>query len=104
MVSLQIYEKHFCCGFLASWRIAISTGFCVIYILKNGGSNLEHATVFYGSTYFDIQSKRHRADIHHVNPHPDYDPENCNKESSSDIGYVLVSRMNSFLICNKLNC
>ena len=90
MVSLQIHEKHFCCGFLASWRIAISTGFCINYIQKNGGLFLRNATVFYGSVDLNIRSDKHRVQIHHANHHPEYDPENSNKNSSFDIGYVLV--------------
>ena len=92
IVSLQIRTKHICGGFLATWKIVISTAFCIIYIRDNVGSSFENAFVFYGSNNLEIIRRgRHVEKIREAKPHPEYDPEKCDRNSSSDIGYVVVS-------------
>ena len=94
MISLQVNEKHLCGGFLASWKIGISTGFCINYIRRKTGLFFRNATIFYGAIHLDIKSDKHRKNIHHANSHPEYNPQNPNQYQSFDIGYVLVSLMN----------
>ena len=91
MVSLQVNGRHFCCGFLISWRLALSTGFCTNYIkiLKESGSL--YPTVYYGSADLLLRTHLdHRVNIACSNPHPEYDEQNSKKNMSFNIGYVLV--------------
>ena len=96
MASLRIKEKHFCCGFMISMRIAMSTGFCAHYMKSHSGPDYIHATVFVGNGDLRRINFGKVVNVDHAMYHEDYDPEDPISTSHYDIGYILVSPLISF--------
>ena len=95
MASLRVRESHFCCGFLLTRRIVITTGSCANFYKLHGGINFNDSTVYFGIVNIDSPRGK-KIKVEHANYHPEYNPEDPIKTSGFDIGYVLVSLFISF--------
>ena len=91
MASLRIKEKHFCCGFLVSMRIVMTTGFCANYMKSHSKPDYTDATVFFGNANLSETELATIVHVDHAKHHQDYDPDDSINTGSNDIGYVLVS-------------
>ena len=96
MASLRIEGKHFCCGFMISMKIAMSTGSCAHYMKSHGGPNYINATVFLGNDDLRRINFGKVVNVDHAMYHEDYDPEDPIGTSHYDIGYILVSPLITF--------
>ena len=91
MASLRIKEKHFCCGFLVSMRIVITTGFCANYMKSHSEPDYTDATVFLGSTNLSETELSIIINVKHAKHHQNYNPNDTDRTGDYDVGYVLVS-------------
>ena len=96
MASLRIRQKHYCCGFLISKKIVLSSGFCACYMISYSRPRFFDASAFVGEIDLTKIKSGKIIDVDRANYHENYNPEDPITTGDYDIGYILVSLLINF--------